>query len=635
MQLLSLSAKHDHLAKVAKSSDVAKSISEFIWNALDADATEVFVELPRNVLGGIESIIIRDKGTGIRHELAVEVFQKLGDSWKLNVRRTAIHGRQIHGKAGQGRLKFYSMANNAHWLSTVKSDVGFEQIQIEINGHQLDKCSVSAPTKVDATESGTIVYLTGLTGTFDWLASEAFRLELCAIFAPYILQHKVSIIHDGYKLDPSAISVCDYQVPRQVIICPNRSVKDLDLRIIEWKAGVESRKIFLGNEDGVVLGSQAANVPAPGFQFSAYACSQFFTEVNDANLLEIDSLTDPDFARVMEYVRDKIGDYFRSRQARKSAELIDELKRAGVYPYTDEPKNDLENKEREVFDIATHAVASYSGEFRKSDNPIKKIMLHLLREALANNPESISRILQAVFRLPKSRQDEFSNLLEKTELGNIISASTLVANRVVTLKVLSEIVFDPKYQKIIKERGELDLLVRENLWIFGENYHITLSEAGLSQVVRRVAEHQNHVSAKKLRATKPDGKVGRVDAFLGRVVPHSDPMSREYILVELKRPSLKLTRKEANQLEDYVNALVHQPDFSATRTFLNFYLVATDYDDAVKGRISQRNRPFGVLLEGENYRAWVKNWAEIIRDNEARLKFIGDKLKLEINSEEI
>ena len=56
-----------------------------------------------------------------------------------------------------------------------------------------------------------------------------------------------------------------------------------------------------------------------------------------------------------------------------------------------------------------------------------------------------------------------------------------------TLKVLSEIVFDPKYQKIIKERGELDLLVRENLWIFGENYHITLSEAGLSQVVRRVA----------------------------------------------------------------------------------------------------------------------------------------------------
>ena len=66
--------------------------------------------------------------------------------------------------------------------------------------------------------------------------------------------------------------------------------------------------------------------------------------------------------------------------------------------------------------------------------------LELLKVALRHNPDSISRILQAVFHLPKARQDDFSLLLDKTELGHIISASSLIANRVVVLKVLSEIV---------------------------------------------------------------------------------------------------------------------------------------------------------------------------------------------------
>ena len=202
----------------------------------------------------------------------------------------------------------------------------------------------------------------------------------------------------------------------EAIICPGRVVKDLTLRVIEWKPRVTARKIYFGGETGVVLGSLAANVTAPGFEFSAYAYSPFFNEIAKANLLEFDGLTDPDFARVLEYVRDRLTDYFRFRQAEKSGELIQDLKAAGVYPYEGEPRDEVERHERQVFDITTHAVASYSRDFKKADNPLKKITLGLLREAVSNNPESVSRILKAVFNLPKVRQDEFSHLLEKTEL---------------------------------------------------------------------------------------------------------------------------------------------------------------------------------------------------------------------------
>jgi hypothetical protein len=70
--------------------------------------------------------------------------------------------------------------------------------------------------------------------------------------------------------------------------------------VIEWKPSVPARKIYFGEESGVVLGSLPANVTAPGFEFSAYAYTPFFNEIAQANLLEFDGLTDPDFARVLE-----------------------------------------------------------------------------------------------------------------------------------------------------------------------------------------------------------------------------------------------------------------------------------------------------------------------------------------------
>ena len=373
---------------------------------------------------------------------------------------------------------------------------------------------------------------------------------------------------------------------------------------------------------------------APGFDFSVYAYSPFFQEIADADLLEFDGLTDPDFARVLEYIRDEAEDYFRARQAERSSELIQDLIEAGIYPYHGDPKDEVERRERQVFDIATHAVSSYSRDFKKADNSLKKITLGLLREAISHNPESVSRILQAVFNLPKVRQDEFSELLQKTELANIISASSLIADRVVAIRVLREMVFEPRHRQSTKERGELDVLIRDNTWIFGEGFHFTMAEAGLTRVMDRVSQE---LALKRSRRSgrKLNGKVGRVDSFMGRVVPNPSLQHREFLLIELKRPSLKVGRKELDQLEDYVNAIVAQPDFISTSTFWNFYLVTSEYDEVVKQRITQQNWPVGLYIDKPNHKVWVKTWAELIRDCDSRLHFIQEKLAIEVSDEEI
>ncbi|WP_421934261.1 hypothetical protein [Phenylobacterium sp.] len=78
-----------------------------------------------------------------------------------------------------------------------------------------------------------------------------------------------------------------------------------------------------------------------------------------------------------------------------------------------------------------------------------------MREALRHNPDSLTQILHAVVGLPKEKQNQFSSLLERTELSSIISASSLIADRIAFLRTLEQAVFDPRWSKVIRERGGL------------------------------------------------------------------------------------------------------------------------------------------------------------------------------------
>ncbi|ESQ83005.1 ATP-binding protein [Asticcacaulis benevestitus] len=635
MEVLELKAQHDALQRIVTTRDPVKALSEYIWNALDADATLVEVIFERNVLGGIESIVVRDNGTGITRNRVREDFENFGASWKRTVQSTQ-QKRVLHGKEGQGRLRFFSLAERASWTSVYREGDHLKKLSVKISAGLLNRSEIDdLELGVSDTATGTVVELYPLKESFDWVAGEKGRTEFTAIFAPYLLHYPdVAILNDGIPLNPSANIAFAHDFPKQVVIGPTRTIRDISLKVIEWNGSVGGRKIHFGGEDGVVLGAIPANVTAPGFEFSAYAYAPFFQEISDANLLEFDGLNDPDFTAVLEKLREDLGDHFRTRQTEKSKELIQELIEAGVYPYQGDPKDAVEKREREVFAIATHAVSSYSREFKRADDPIRKITLGLLKEAIKHNPESIHNILHHVFNLPKSKQDEFSGLLERTNLGNIISASHLIAERIVALEVLKGIVFNPKHRKTVKERGQLDILIQANTWIFGENFHITLAEAGLSKIMQRVAEELGSKNGKG-KVRKPDGSVGRADTFLGRLVPHQNQMHREFLLVELKRPSLTIGRKESDQLEDYVNAIRSQPDFINTSTFWNFYLITGEYDDAVRERITQKDRAEGILLEKETHVVWVKTWSEIIRECEARLHFIANKLQIEVTDEEI
>ena len=72
------------------------ALAELIWNALDADATEVVVRLSYGDLD-LETITVSDNGHGIPRNEAPKFFRRLGGSWKTQGGRTKTLQRMLHG----------------------------------------------------------------------------------------------------------------------------------------------------------------------------------------------------------------------------------------------------------------------------------------------------------------------------------------------------------------------------------------------------------------------------------------------------------------------------------------------------------------------------------------------------------
>ena len=79
MKQIYVQAQADHIASLAKAAPIS-ALEELVWNALDADAKEVRVDLITNALGAVDAVRISDDGTGIDVLRADATFGSLGGS---------------------------------------------------------------------------------------------------------------------------------------------------------------------------------------------------------------------------------------------------------------------------------------------------------------------------------------------------------------------------------------------------------------------------------------------------------------------------------------------------------------------------------------------------------------------------
>jgi hypothetical protein len=70
----------------------------------------------------------------------------------------------------------------------------------------------------------------------------------------------------------------------------------------------------------------------------------------------------PELRETIETARTAIKEYFRERAAHRARNVVEEWKRANIYPFKGEPANVVERAERQVFDIVGANMEEFAPE---------------------------------------------------------------------------------------------------------------------------------------------------------------------------------------------------------------------------------------------------------------------------------
>ena len=307
-------AQSDHIESLFGGIPLS-AVEELVWNALDADATEVRIDLITNQLGAVDAVRISDDGTGIDILRADSTFGNLGGSWKREGKTTVSSGRRLHGRHGRGRFRAFALGTHVEWRTTMR--IGGELMSYCLSGEADNPGVFNLESLASGPASGTEVYITGVRAVTDSLldASETVQ-NLAAKFALYLKSYPhVRIYFNGLPVTPVIVQkqVSDYKLT----LDGGREVK---LEVIEWKRKfVGAGRLVFAGPDGFQLHDMPAGVRSgTGASFTAYVVSDRFPVLHEENALIMDELN-PEVRRCIDEVKKVLKAHFLAASAEKSA----------------------------------------------------------------------------------------------------------------------------------------------------------------------------------------------------------------------------------------------------------------------------------------------------------------------------
>ena len=599
-----------------------EAVAELVWNGLDADASRVEIRLEYNEFG-MAKIVVQDDGHGIPYQDAPQLFTRLGGSWKRPGARTKTKERMLHGYEGRGRFKAFALGSVANWRVTYRTNAGdLRGYDITMLEDNIREVRITEEDSVIAGTSGVKIEVSELHRDYRSLDPGDALQELTEVFALYLKDYRdVSIKYQGMHLDP-ATAIATTRTDQLNAIEEDGVLHPVELEIIEWRS-VTTRALYLCTEQGFPLSKVSTRFHIGEFHFSAYLKSSFITRLHgeaELDLGEMNQLLNV----CIEDAHQTVKAYFRDRAAERARTVVEDWKTERIYPYKGEAKSPLEDAERKVFDILAVTASDYMPDFVSAPSKKKAFDLRMLRTAIEKSPEDLQVILNEVLGLPKRKQEELAGLLREASLSSIISAAKIVGDRLTFLAGLEQILFDTDLKARLKERAQLHKIVEDNTWLFGEEYNPSVSDRGLTAVLHKhrkilgedvvIDRPVRHVSQKR----------GIVDLMLSRTLRRHRANELEHLIVELKRPKVKIGDEEITQVEKYAISVANDERFrSVDGVKWTFWAVSDDVDDYGIYRMGES----GVISSKANIAVGIKTWGQIIDENKARLQFFQEKLE--------
>lgn len=626
----------DGIKKALKNYKMYESIAEYVWNGFDATATIVYINIMANELGGGESIEVIDNGYGIDYNKLNNKFKPVFESKKPDERANQSYTSTFHGKNGVGRLTFFSFANTADWTTVYADDNKTNnKYHITIKSHTLEQFP-NTPPKTTSEPCGTSVKFKGIDQKFNRIELiEFLKLE----FAWYLkLREKdnYAIIINETKLDYSDIlaendsTTFTYEDSKTLFM----------VEYCRWSEKLNeeySRYYYLNsNGDEVAKEHTSLNQKGDKFYHSVYIKSAFFDDFSytkdDESQTTLFSKTKSDSE--FKFIHKEVDNYLRKKRRpfiREYAKsYINELDKEGAFPKYNE-KNLVEKFKRESLEEVIADIYFAQPRMFSNLNLIQKRTIVRVFDLVIDSgeTESFFKILESVLDLTKEEKDEFANTLEYVKLSSISKVINLLKDRKLAVEHLKALVFDNK--KYTLEVPHLQEFIEKHYWLFGEQYHlVTAEEPDFVEALRRFTYILSG-ETKTRQDTAIDHQHARKQMDIFAVQQTKEGDIKKCVVVELKRPSITLGRKELDQVKSYFDLILDESRFNAPNIEWYFYLVGSSYKNEITSELenAKNHGERSLAFKGEKHRIYVKTWSEIITDFQINHDFIMSKLELE------
>lgn len=617
-----LEAGDDLVRQLSHEREAVKAVLELVWNSLDADATDVDVAIERSVMDGVDKVVISDNGDGITPEKARSAFKQVGNSDKREGGTTARLQRPLHGKAGRGRLRAFALGDYTRWISVARAvDDCLMRTMIESEISRRTTWRIDSQPAPASADTGTKVELWGKQSRhLNRLLEPKAATQITTALAPYLLTYTdIRVTYDGQLINPRT-QIENEERAEGLAFEYDGQAHPFQVRLIHWRIGTE-RAIALCDAASAPVEIIDASAEHTDFAYTAYVLWEPMPRHrNEVPLIMLGGETP--LAPLLRAARTWMASRFEEWRRRQRRQLVNRWIDEGVYPYQRRAEGSQAQAEQATFDL----VATSINRHIPADKIKKRLTLSLLQNSLRHNPDEMVAILESVLRLSESDVSLLHGLLQQTSLSNIIRASSIVTSRLQFLTALEHLVFDEETYGLVKERDHLHKILEHELWVFGEEYNfMRSSEIGLT----RLLEHHRRALGWDPTPDGPvralSGNTRRVDLMLSAESHEHDRV--RHLVIELKAPSVDADREQADQIDDYMQAVLNDPRFANVETTWDFYLVVRKIKDRLLPRVRQAGQPEGLYSEPTSFeharvRVWVRTWSEILREAKQRLEFV-------------
>jgi hypothetical protein len=393
---------------------------------------------------------------------------------------------------------------------------------------------------------------------------------------------------------------------------------------------IDKRKVFL-----TTLNAGIQTI-ATGFEYDAEWLSPkiggWFVYISCDSLpsdmyrnVDLDGM-DEDVKHYKSFIKNQLNDFFKEKN-KEFDNFIDKLKKDEYYPYKE--KSSSKSKVM-VFDKLAFLVEDKYNLLNEK-NKLREIIYPLIDRTISNG--EFDQILRSILKLNNKMVSQFSNLLERTELDDVIEFSDKVARKMEELEFIEKIVYS-EISKNVKERKELHKFLEKMLWIFGEEYNDStklLSDKNLGNNLKKLRD-----DCLEYKASKKDDNIADVEKPIKSITDlfmYSekilDAKHREVLVVELKAPKVKISPKELQQVMKYARE-IEKSSVTPSNVRFKILLVSSSINDDASFEIKgEEDNPYLYFRsKNKNIEIWVMKWADIIENVKRKLKYMSTILEV-------